>query len=95
MANLQIDGKALGMHPFLTPLRDLETHRLLPGVDAIDMGPKVGANAMDNGYITFDKVEIPRGNLLARYQIVHPDGRYEQRNKAGKALTRGAMVSVK
>jgi alkylation response protein AidB-like acyl-CoA dehydrogenase len=50
---------------------------------------------MDNGYITFTRVKIPRTNLLDRFQVVHPDGRYEQRNKEGKALTRGGMTLVR
>jgi len=31
MANLVIDGKKYGMHPFIVQVRDLSTHRPLPG----------------------------------------------------------------
>lgn len=93
MAQMSIGNKSYGMHPFLVPMREPETHKLLPGVFAMDMGPKVGAPAMDNGYITFQRVSIPRENLLGRFQHVHRDGTYETRNQAAKALTRGAMVS--
>ena len=34
--------KDYGIHNFLVPLRDVETHRLLPGVVTRDIGPKIG-----------------------------------------------------
>ncbi|PWN41874.1 acyl-CoA oxidase [Ceraceosorus guamensis] len=95
MAQMSINNKSFGMHPFLVPMRDPETHKLLPGVFAMDMGPKVGAPAMDNGYITFDHVSIPRQNLMGKFQHVDKDGKYETRNQAAKALTRGAMTLVR
>ena len=33
--------KDLGIHSFLVPIRDLETHKPLPGVKAGDIGPKI------------------------------------------------------
>lgn len=35
-----------------------------------DIGNKIGFNAMDNGYLKFDNVRIPRENLLMRYAKV-------------------------
>lgn len=95
MAKMIIDGKDLGMHPFLTPLRDPETHQLLLGRRAMDMGPKKGAGSMDNGFLTFTHAKIPRTNLLARFQTVDQDGKYESRNKSGKILIRGSMTLVR
>lgn len=34
--------KDLGIHNFVVPLRDMETHALLPGVVTRDVGPKIG-----------------------------------------------------
>lgn len=95
MAKMVIDGQDLGMHPFLLPLRDPTTHQLLPGRQAIDMGPKKGAPSMDNGVLTFTHARIPRTNLLARFQTVDRDGKYSMRNKAGKVLIRGSMTLVR
>jgi acyl-CoA oxidase len=95
MAKMIIDGKDLGMHPFLMPLRDPATHQLLPGRQAIDMGPKKGAASMDNGFLTFTHAKIPRTNVMARFQTVDKDGKYEMRNKSGKILIRGAMTLVR
>jgi acyl-CoA oxidase len=95
MAKLIIDEKDLGMHPFLVPLRDPDTHELLPGRQAMDMGPKKGAASMDNGFLTFTHARIPRSNLLARFQTVDREGKYEVRNKSGKILIRGSMTLVR
>lgn len=95
MAKMIIDGKDLGMHPFLMPLRHPDTHQLLPGRYAIDMGPKKGAPSMDNGMLTFSHARIPRTNLLARFQTVDRDGKYQMENKAGKVLIRGSMTLVR
>lgn len=95
MANLIIKGKSYGMHPFLVHLRSLKDHTLLPGRRIMEMGCKLGAPAMDNGYICFDSVRIPRGNLLQRFQTVSKDGVYEKRNAAAQVMTRGTMTLVR
>ena len=40
VAGLIIDGKEYGNHLFLTQIRDLDTQRLMPGVEIYEMGPK-------------------------------------------------------
>lgn len=95
MANLIIKGKSFGMHPFLVHLRSLKDHTLLPGRRIMEMGCKLGAPAMDNGYTCFDNVRIPRTNLLQRFQTVSKDGVYEKRNAAAQVMTRGTMTLVR
>ena len=95
MANLIIQGKPYGMHPFLVHLRSLQDHTLLPGRRIMEMGCKLGAPAMDNGYICFDSVRIPRTNLLQRFQTVSKEGVYQERNAAAKVMTRGTMTLVR
>ena len=41
------------------PIRDTQTHKLLPGVMIGDCGQKNGNNGIDNGFIKFEKVRIP------------------------------------
>uniref|UniRef100_A0A6G1SML4 Acyl-coenzyme A oxidase n=1 Tax=Aceria tosichella TaxID=561515 RepID=A0A6G1SML4_9ACAR len=70
------DGQQHGLHSFLTPIRD--PHTLLPyaGVKIGDMGPKIGLNGVDNGFLIFDNYRIPRGTLMNRNADITPDGKY-------------------
>ncbi|KAL1922943.1 uncharacterized protein VTP21DRAFT_9319 [Calcarisporiella thermophila] len=74
-AQLIIDGKEYGVHPFIVQIRD-EQHRPLPGIELGDLGPKLGDHANDTGYMVMKDVRIPRMFLLARYQEVTPEGKY-------------------
>jgi acyl-CoA oxidase len=78
MAQLIIDGKSNGPHAFVVPIRDLKTHKPLPGVTVGDVGPKFGLNTLDNGFVLFDKVRIPHDHMLAKYShVVKETGVYE------------------
>lgn len=59
----------------MVPIRDIQTHRPLPGVEVGDIGPKFGFQAKDNGYALFKNVRIPRRNMLMRYVSVDRDGK--------------------
>ena len=72
MAQLVIDGKGYGPHPFVVQIRDLKTHEPLKNVHVGDIGPKFGYNTMDNGFLLFNKVKIPHQNMLARFSRVDP-----------------------
>ena len=58
MARLFTKGVDYGMHAFITPIRDLETHQPLPGVTIGDIGPKFGYNGVDNGFLRFEYVKL-------------------------------------
>lgn len=51
VARLIIDGKEYGNHLFFTQIRDLDTQRLMPGVEIYELGPKAfqGMLGTDNG----------------------------------------------
>ena len=53
-----------GIAPFIVQIRDIDTHKHMPGIKCGDMGPKLGYGSKDNGWLTFDNVKIPRDNLL-------------------------------
>ena len=57
---LIIDSKDYGPHHFIVQVRDLETHKALPGIEVGDIGPKFGINGIDNGYLNFVNVVIPK-----------------------------------
>ncbi|KAL5556350.1 hypothetical protein UlMin_038586 [Ulmus minor] len=66
----------MGVHAFIVPIRDLNTHQTLPGIEIQDCGHKVGLNGVDNGALRFRSVRIPRDNLLNRFGDVTRDGKY-------------------
>lgn len=68
-AQLIVEGKNHGVQAFIVPVRD-ENMKLLPGIEAGDIGPKFGYFARDNGYMIIRKLAIPRKNMLARFTTV-------------------------
>ncbi|XP_022929316.1 acyl-coenzyme A oxidase, peroxisomal [Cucurbita moschata] len=67
----------MGVHAFIVPIRDLKSHKTLPGIEIHDCGHKVGLNGVDNGALRFRLVRIPRDNLLDRFGEVSRDGKYK------------------
>jgi acyl-CoA oxidase len=74
-AQLVVDGERHGVHAFLVPIRAADG-TVMPGVRIEDNGAKGGLNGVDNGRIWFDRVRVPRENLLNRWADVLPDGTY-------------------
>lgn len=72
-ANMVVDGKNYGVKPFVVQLRNQETFDLLPGINIGDCGHKMGRNEIDNGWIKFTNVRIPRTNMLMKYTQVKKD----------------------
>ncbi|CAH2208771.1 jg26519, partial [Pararge aegeria aegeria] len=66
MAQLYIKGKNYGIQPFMVQIRDEETHMPLPGVKVGEIGPKLGFNTVNNGFLGFDNVRIPRDRMLMK-----------------------------
>ncbi|KAG7725673.1 hypothetical protein KL948_004857 [Ogataea haglerorum] len=72
-ARLIVDGKDYGVKTFVVPLRD-SRHVLHPGVSIGDIGAKMGRDGIDNGWIQFSHVEIPRKFMLSKYTSITDDG---------------------
>lgn len=81
-AQVITQGKNCGVFPLMVQIRDLKTHKLLPGIDAGDIGPKLGYKHKDNGFLSFSNVKVPRNALLGKYVSVEPNGKF---------LTRGNL----
>ncbi|KAM5253551.1 LOW QUALITY PROTEIN: acyl-coenzyme A oxidase-like protein [Hipposideros larvatus] len=74
-AQLTVGGRSQESHCFIVPICD-ESGSFYPGVTMIDMMHKGGLHGVDNGILIFDKVRIPRDNLLDKFGSVGPDGQY-------------------
>ena len=75
-AQLIVNGKSYGPHPFIVQIRNNKTHHVLPGITIGDCGPKVGLNYIDNGYIILDNVRISKDNLLGKFGDIDENGKY-------------------
>jgi acyl-CoA oxidase len=73
-AQLYIGDKHHGPHAFVVPIRNKKNHNVLPGITIGDCGLKNGCNGIDNGFLIFKNVRIPRDNLLDRFSSVTSDG---------------------
>lgn len=71
-ARLIVEGKDYGVKTFVVQLRDLTSFQLLPGVMIGDIGAKMGRDGIDNGWIQFKNVVIPREFMLQRFTKVLP-----------------------
>lgn len=74
IARLVSQGKDHSVQCFFFQIRDLKTHELLPGIESGDIGPKLGYNSKDNGFIRFSNFRIPKLSLLSKYIQVAKDG---------------------
>ncbi|KAK3587288.1 hypothetical protein CHS0354_034441 [Potamilus streckersoni] len=70
------DGHCHGLHSFIVPVRDPRSLKTLPGIMVGDMGEKLGLNGIDNGFMAFNNLRIPREYLLNKTGDVTPEGKY-------------------
>ena len=75
-AQLILDGVDHGPHAFIVPLRDRQNHLPLTGITIGDCGKKYGQDGIDNGFIIFDQVRIPKDNLLDRLSSIDHNGKF-------------------
>jgi acyl-CoA oxidase len=75
-AQLIVNGKNEGPHAFIVPLRDRKTHMPYAGITVGDCGKKEGQDGIDNGFIMFDNVRIPKGNFLNRLSDIDESGNF-------------------
>lgn len=90
-ARLLINGKDYGVQNFIVPLRRREDFSLYPGVTVGDCGSKMGRLGIDNGWIQFNHVRIPRTSMLMRYSKVSREGVFTQPPMA--QMSYGALLS--
>lgn len=93
VAQLYTKGVCHGIHPFIVQLRDEETWNPMPGIKIGEIGPKLGMKSVNNGYLGFDNVRIPRTNMLMKNAQVKTDGTYIK--SPSSVLTYGTMMFVR
>lgn len=93
VAQLYTKGQCHGIHPFVVQLRDEETWMPLQGIKIGEIGPKLGMKSVNNGYLGFEHVRIPRKNMLMRNNKVLADGTYVK--SPSSVLTYGTMMFVR
>ncbi|KAG5191109.1 palmitoyl-CoA oxidase [Tribonema minus] len=94
MARVIVNGKDHGISPFFLQIRDMGTHMPLPGIAIGDIGPKLGFNSTDNGFMRFHRVRVPRDAMLMGVAEVTPEGDF-RRIPGGDKLAYGAMLDVR
>ncbi|PSN29864.1 putative peroxisomal acyl-coenzyme A oxidase 1 [Blattella germanica] len=93
MAQLYTNGVHRGIHLFVVQLRDEETHKPMPGIKIGEIGTKVGMHTVNNGFLGFENVRIPRDQMLMKNAKVLEDGSYVK--APSDKLTYGAMTFVR
>ncbi|KIM41888.1 hypothetical protein M413DRAFT_445097 [Hebeloma cylindrosporum] len=88
-------GKDMGPHLFFMQLRSLDDHKVLPNIIIGDIGPKSGSGyaPTDNGFARFNRVRIPKENMLSGFAQVTDEGKYLQPPHA--KLSYGGMLYIR
>ncbi|KAI8900767.1 acyl-CoA dehydrogenase/oxidase C-terminal [Globomyces pollinis-pini] len=90
-AQMIVKGKNYGVKTFIVQLRDPKTFNLMPGVVIGDCGAKMGRHGIDNGWIQFTHVRIPRSHMLMKHSKVSRDGKVTEPPLAQLAF--GALIN--
>lgn len=90
-AQLMVDGKRYGTKTFIVPIRDPKTFKTLPGILIGDIGRKMGRDGVDNGYLQFSYVRVPRDYMMMKYTQVSKSG--EVTDTAAPQMAYGALIS--
>lgn len=73
VARLIINKEDKGVQTFFVPIWDAN-HDPYLGVEVGDIGPKMGYNMKDNGFLRFDNYWIPWDYMLQRFTTLSKDG---------------------
>lgn len=89
-ARLIVKGKDYGVKQFVVQLRSTDDWTIKQGVSLGDIGKKMGRDQIDNGWIQFTNVRIPRQFMLQKYTKIDAAGNVTQPPLA--QLSYGALV---
>jgi len=74
VARLLVRAKDYGPHPFLVQFRSLDDGSPMPGIELGDLGMKMSYNSTCNGFATFNRLRIPRIDMLMGNTTVSKNG---------------------
>ena len=77
MLRIISNGIDHGVYPLFVQLRDLKTHKALPGIEIGDIGPKLGYATKDNGFVRFTNFRVPKDALLGRFYKIDAKGDFK------------------
>ena len=83
MADLRVGGKSFGPHAFLIDFR--RNGSLVPGVTIGDMGIKTIGNDLDNAWVAFKDIWLPKSAMLNKYCDIEND-QYVQKVKGIRTM---------
>lgn len=73
----------------------METHKCMEGVFAGDVGPKIGLNLMDHGFMKFTNYRQPMTCLMSRYVELSSEGKFSIKNENYVKLGYGGMLALR
>lgn len=94
-ARLKVAEKDYGLQAFLVQIRDSVTLDPCVGVEIGDIGPKYGANGIDNGYLRLRKVRVPLDRLLSKYVEVSERGEVRVNRKGMETALLRARIGLR
>lgn len=86
-------GKHHGIQSFMVQLRDEDTWQPLPGIRIGEVGVKLGLCGVNNGYVGFESVRVPRDAMLMANAQINQDGTFVRTSDS--VLMYSTMVFVR
>ncbi|KAF4690909.1 hypothetical protein FOZ62_026140, partial [Perkinsus olseni] len=83
-----------GVAGFIVTLRDAD-HRVRPGIQLGELGPKMGEDSHDSGWMRLDHLRVSLDALLAGKGEVSRDGKFIANSTADKRLEHSSMVATR
>lgn len=90
-AQLIVDNVNRGVHVFVVPIRDYQTHEVLAGLVIGDCGKKSSLDGIDNGYMLFNNYHVGYDCLLDKFSQIR-DGKFKSSIK-NKDKRLGVMMA--
>lgn len=79
----------------MIPIRDYDTHEVLPGIIIGDCGKKAGMDGIDNGFILFKDHRFSYDCMLDKFSSINEDGKFKSsvKNKEKRlGVTMAALI---
>lgn len=92
-ARLLSNGTDHGVQAFFVQIRDTKTHIPLKGIEVGDIGPKMGYNLKDNGFLRFTRFRSPKFCLIGKYISIDNEGVVKKQGNPKRMYT--AMMKTR